>query len=567
MASEDKQFKWDEEDKKAAPSAGFTWDTAEPAPPPRTEQRLTQAEVDAANPKTQFEKSIPGHGITTEGMGTSALGALKKVGSGILDTLNPTTSTLFHPSEMPIVKAAHEARAGWNRPTDVRAKIGEAVTSGLGSLVGMSGESAAQHAAKGEGGAILGEAAVPAVMAAAPLALEGTKVLRGKVGEGIHTAEGELKPMAKTVGQVGGGLAGAAYGLKELNPYAAVTGGAAGYKLGPSLMEKMFPAPAPKPIFPGAAFPDVGEFYTNKGTEMNAVRRQTEQSARQAAREAKANAPEPPEPELGSLENPGFHSKIPTRMPKPAPVEVPTPELGTPENPGWHSKIPTRMPPSAETLVPEPPLGSPENPGWHSKVPNRMPRTGASAVAPEPAVGEGPALPKAQVVKLPVPHEPLPGENPGFMASIPRGRLLDLGRQGRSGAGQQLQNIGKSVLYVPEEYPGPRQPAIEAAPEASLQHVGVKPVTEYRPSEKAGVMSGKRKDLGPEFESGEQAHEIERNKSILRNPKATPEDRRIAQTRLDEMEEPSVSLMGAPSKLASQRFMRNRASQIREARY
>lgn len=540
MADEEKKFSWDEEDRKAAsaPASAFTWDSEEPTPPPRTQQRLSQEEVDAANPKTQFEKDIPGHGITTEGMGTAAWGTLKKVGSGILDTLNPTTSTLLHPSEMPIVKAVHEARAGWNRPTDVRAKIGEAVTSGLGSLVGMSGKSAAQHAAKGEGGAILGEAAVPAVMAAAPLALEGTKVLRGKVGEGIHTAEGELKPMAKTVGQVGGGLAGAAYGLKELNPYAAVTGGAAGYKFGPSLMENMFPAPAPKPVFPGAAFPEASEFYANKGTEMNAVRRQTEQSARQAAREAKANAPEPPEPELGSPENPGFHSKIPTRMPKPAPVEAPAPELGTIENPGWHSK-----------------------------VPNRMPRTGTSTTAPEPAVGEGPALPKAQVVKLPVPHEPLPGENPGFMASIPRGRLLDLGRQGRAGAGQQLQNIGKSVLYVPEEYPGPRQSAIGAAPEASLQHVGVKPVTEYRPSEKAGVMSGKRKDLGPEFESGEQAHEIERNKSILRNPEATPEDRRIAQTRLDEMEEPSVSLMGAPSKLASQRFMRNRASQIREARY
>lgn len=168
-------------------------------------------------------------------------------------------------------------------------------------------------------------------------------------------------------------------------------------------------------------------------------------------------------PELGSPENPGFHSKIPTRMPpKVEPVTAP-PELGSPENPGFHSKLPTRMPEKLTPIASEPELGSPGNPGWHSKIPNRMPRTPGS---PEPPAAEGPGLPKAQVVKLPVPREPLPTDNPGYMASIPRSRLMDLGRQGRPGAGQQLQNIGKTPLYIPEGGYAPPK-SVE-----SLQHIG-----------------------------------------------------------------------------------------------
>jgi hypothetical protein len=100
-----------------------------------------------------------------------------------------------------------------------------------------------------------------------------------------------------------------------------------------------------------------------------------------------------------------------------------------------------------------------------------------------------------------------------------------------------------------------------------LQHVGVKPVTGYKLSEKAELMGGPRKTLGPEFEEGELAHERERNESILRNPKATPEDRRIAQLRLHEMSEPSlVTEEVKSSPRAAQRNARDRAARIREAR-
>ncbi len=56
----------------------------------------------------------------------------------------------------------------------------------------------------------------------------------------------------------------------------------------------------------------------------------------------------------------------------------------------------------------------------------------------------------------------------------------------------------------------------------------------YKPSEKAVTLAGPQKDLGPEFRAGQVAHELERNKAILRNPDATPEEKEIAQTRINE---------------------------------
>lgn len=163
---------------------------AQPAAPsnvpvraPGQAKQLTTEEVNKFQPPTQFEKEIPGHGISTEGMGSAAWDIAKRFGAGILDSVNPTTSTLLHPSHMPIVQAAHEAKAGWQRGGapgtrfDTLSRLGEAATSGIGSLVGMSGESAAAHAARGEGGAILGEAAVPAAVAiAGPLAEQIPKI-------------------------------------------------------------------------------------------------------------------------------------------------------------------------------------------------------------------------------------------------------------------------------------------------------------------------------------------------------------------------------------------------------
>jgi hypothetical protein len=57
----------------------------------------------------------------------------------------------------------------------------------------------------------------------------------------------------------------------------------------------------------------------------------------------------------------------------------------------------------------------------------------------------------------------------------------------------------------------------------------------YKPSEKAVILSAPQRDLGPEFRAGQVSHELERNKSILRNPKATQIDRDVAAQRIQEL--------------------------------
>lgn len=74
----------------------------------------------------------------------------------------------------------------------------------------------------------------------------------------------------------------------------------------------------------------------------------------------------------------------------------------------------------------------------------------------------------------------------------------------------------------------------------------------YKPSEKAGVMSAPYKSLGPEFEADQIAHEKARNQEILRNPKATPEDRRIAQARLNEGAEVTPPIKASPADMAKE---------------
>ena len=154
---------------------------------------------------TQFEKDRPGKGITLEGAGSAAWEGIKGIGKGLVNSVDPTTglsgagltavglnprsgSVSDRMNEVPIVGAAREAKAGWERGRNdslgnPHAALGEAVLSGAGGLVGESAERARQHADRGEGGAILGEAAVPAAAAiAAPFAGEAAKPLGRSLG-------------------------------------------------------------------------------------------------------------------------------------------------------------------------------------------------------------------------------------------------------------------------------------------------------------------------------------------------------------------------------------------------
>jgi hypothetical protein len=76
----------------------------------------------------------------------------------------------FDPKHSGIPEAYREAVAGWQRGGSIPGKVSESVGSGLGSLFGLaSGKEQAELAKRGEGGRIIGQAAVPATMAGASL--------------------------------------------------------------------------------------------------------------------------------------------------------------------------------------------------------------------------------------------------------------------------------------------------------------------------------------------------------------------------------------------------------------
>lgn len=241
---------------------------------------------------------------------------------------------------------------------------------------------------------------------------EGIKsVLPEALGTGIgNVAAGEAaQPLAKLAGQgIGAGAKQIAkLGMDEAGQPKPLTKLALGGDRAEALSELTAPRDAN-----GMPYQKKAEMLMQRGAEQDAIDEKAAVEARRADRErattqrasdredAAARKPQPitqspnfnadaynagrasinpapvapPTPELGSPENPGFHSKVPTRMPERI---APSPELGSPDNPGFHSKLPTRMPAQVAAPEAEPELGSPDNPGWHSKVPTRMPKIAA----------------------------------------------------------------------------------------------------------------------------------------------------------------------------------------------
>ena len=227
-------------------------------------------------------------------------------------------------------------------------------------------------ASRGDTGAVLAGAAVPAAEATASYGAKSVGEAlpsRGEIGTALRTPRGTLTPTVRNITSLGGGAVGGTAGLVTGGGYGGAAGAAIGYRAGPRIADLLIPKRPP--------------------------------------------------PELGTPENPGFMAKLPSRMPRVAPVSAPTPELGSPENPGWVVKIPDRMPTAISRVG-----------GLSTKLPN--------------------------VSLIPEPRPEVPGE-PNLMGSVPRGRLPGLAAQGAPFAGKQLQALGKTVLYTPPEgYPGPR---------------------------------------------------------------------------------------------------------------
>jgi hypothetical protein len=177
-------------------------------------------------------------------------------------------------------------------------------------------------------------------------------------------------------------------------------------------------------------------------------------------------------------------------------------------------------------------------------------KAAAKASPPESGPTDAPASSDASVLKIPIPRNLAPGERVGYNASTPRKLLVNNALQGRPGAGEMLRNIGRTPLYVGEEIGnGPKErvslenigrstePQQIPIPARRIGTANDRPQVQYKPSEKASTLKEPSKDYGPEFEDAQWSEEIRRNQDILRNPRATAEDRQIATERLRDAQE------------------------------
>lgn len=125
----------------------------------------------------------------------------------------------------------------------------------------------------------------------------------------------------------------------------------------------------------------------------------------------------------------GRAGRIPVRMPKPEAAPPPGP-AGLPTS-GFSA-----------TDAQEP---APRTPSASATSTGSVTSTGKTATLPTPPVPATRVGKIADVLHVP---EPTHGD-PRWVASTPRGRLPQMAAQGRAGAADQLQNIGKTVLYEP----------------------------------------------------------------------------------------------------------------------
>lgn len=441
MADEKKAFSWDEEDKRqaanpASSKSGFTWGTedvaapataAKPASPqPNAIQRLSEVTLGTQHPVDELKREAkdayahPGEALKSVGemagvprnvWSDPSVQNLSQIGgTGIPGMVFGEHGLLKHPIEF------GENITGANQASeDIKNKNYKALPGDIaGGVINLATAKKPIEA----GGSALAETA---------------KNAKTGIAEAVRTPENKLTPIANAGARVGAAAAGHMMGL----PGGEIAGVFSGHSLADSLLPKReirttpfgaYEDPEPKPVYPGAHLPDIGEHYEHRGAEINKIRSMNEVLDRRNAREAK---------------------------------------------------------------------------------------TAATAPGAEPPAAAGePGLPKAQVVKLPVPREPVAGENPGNMGSIPRARLLDLARQGRPGAGEQLRNIGKTPLYLPESGYAPPK-SVE-----SLEHVGGSRVT-LNPVGKTGARplaaNQFESSFGPEYkEVGDLAEWETGNREGLR---------------------------------------------------
>lgn len=173
----------------------------------------------------------------------------------------------------------------------------------------------------------------------------------------------------------------------------------------------------------------------------------------------------------------GPYSKLQSRLPtalrgdpfSPTPPEV-APELGSPENPGWMSKIPTRMPKPISTPAPSPFAGAtPSNvPTGNAELP---PTTGAQT--PFPVVGKASTVTNTPKIVSATAGEPGFSGSEGRAATWTNEAVQRLAQQGNREA------ISQAIRRGMELPPGARY--IMGDPDFSRAVYNPREVTQFTP--------------------------------------------------------------------------------------
>jgi hypothetical protein len=203
-----------------------------------------------SSPQTNVAEN---YGFTGSNMLSQAKEGLKQMGSGLYqmgkDVLMPPGNTEaerleFLKNKYVINPAEREQYLATNSRSPIEA-AGHTLASDI-PLIGPWAAGLGEQAGTGDvGGALArGGTQIAAAELAKPVlsaARTGAGMARESIGGAIHTPEGELTPGAALTGKVAGGAAGAAAGAAIGHEY---IGAMAGYKMGPSLMDRLFPEPA-----------------------------------------------------------------------------------------------------------------------------------------------------------------------------------------------------------------------------------------------------------------------------------------------------------------------------------
>ena len=202
-----------------------------------------------------------------------------------------------------------------------------AMASGVTGALGLPDKSIKEGFHKPSVGQLVGALSTILGSAEAPNA---AGAAREGIGGAIHTPEGGLTSGAKAVGKVGGGLAGGAIGSSVGHEY---LGAAAGYKMGPEVLDRVFPEPksAAEARVQAEIYQQKAEDLMKRGKEQEALdtKMAREQMAqkRQAALEAKTQASQKAKEFLVNTEAEGNKQDLITRTKKLVkPGEEPTSE-------------------------------------------------------------------------------------------------------------------------------------------------------------------------------------------------------------------------------------------------